>query len=256
MKYGINCDGAFGDCMFSTALCKAVAEKYGPVGVSTQTKYRDAYSNLPFVEFLTDSRDELGAAGYSVVDTTPSNYFEAIKSGNPEFSLIDTHGWAWRRAVGDDLRFNPIPQLVLTTEELRASEGLSFDTGGRLIAIESVAFSGQSWADRRAWKAILDAHTQDHILWLSNQDAPELPNINNLLHLGRRQVIAAMSRADTIYTTGSGFFCASLGLPNKIRTVCLWKDHYYKYEARFAQIGLDKNIIWAHNHDELEKAIR
>lgn len=248
---GIVCSASFGDCMFNTALCRAVAEKHGPVVAATQPKYQDAYRNLPYIAHICEPH-QIGSMGCDrVVDCTPYLHFDALHRDNNRFSLVDTHKVVWEREFGP-IEYDPRPDFRLTAEEAATVQAYSDKQG--LVAIESVAFSGQSWADKRALDMILARHLNDRVLWLSNQDAPSLSNVDNLLRYSRREVIGLIELCAVFYTTGSGFFCSSLALPRRpSRTVCLWRDHYYRYEEKFEQLGWE--VQWVHDHSELTTAL-
>ncbi len=60
--------------------------------------------------------------------------------------------------------------------------------------------------------------------------------------------------ADTLFTVGSGFFCASQALETKWQprqVVTLWIDDTYKYEKRLAELRFHNQMVWIHNNQEL-----
>lgn len=250
---GVEACYGFGDGLFLAPLIKRIAERHGgPVEMAVQAQCADAFHNLPWVAKITHVNNlHDGMALFRdrphSYQITPNVYFPSFKESHPDHSLIDTaRGIGRHYGLGD---FDQRPIFLPSREDLEVRVNLLRP----VIAVESHYKSGQSWADKNSFKPILDKYGSTHdVLWLSNQDAPNHPNVHTLKNCSRRQVITLLSKAETFFSVGSGFFCASLALevpPQRI--VCLWLDHFYCYERRLAELGWHQNIKWVHNMDEL-----
>lgn len=261
--FGVEMSHSFGDCMFSLPLIKSLSEhNMCKIGVATQKRFSDAFFNIPFIseivliDGLTQGLKKLGEMGYERVEQiTPHHHFPIFKDRDPSFCLIDTHLRVGRLLGCAD--FDQRPIFTPTNDEEAAVSQYSSDKP--LIAIESIANSGQSWCDKKAVDMIINRHRNTHrILWCSNQHAPNLPFVDDCLRYTRRQIICLLRKVEIFYTTGSGFFCASMALPHNARPnkiVCLWIDDVYKYEHRLSQLGWHPNIVWVHNHQELQASL-
>lgn len=248
-KIGIMCRASFGDCMFNTAAVRAIAEENNSkVSVFTQQQYQDAYANLDFIDLYTDQLKFANSCKLSY-NFAPCDHFDAIKSHDKNFSLVMTH---WKLAEDNSLikdKHDLKPIFRPTQAEI--NKCASFSKSKPIIAVERAYFSQQSWFDNQAVKLILDKYSSTHeIIWCSNQDYPTDCEVNKLEGFTRRETILLLSQAEIFFTSGSGLFCASIGLQVRPRTVCLWKDSYYKYERLFAHQCWAVN--WVHTHVELE----
>jgi hypothetical protein len=263
----LECSHGFGDGLYNVPLTEAFAHKYGPVGIAVRAHCQDAWFNVPWVdEILTIPGMHGGVEaarthGYQqYFQLTQNVHFFDFKSGDPNHSLVNTpRGVAQLHGLElPDRR----PQIFLTAEEL-ATRSLYHD-GIRSVAIEAVFKSGQSWADAACFQKIVDRFANTHrILWLSPEvPAPAFPRtavgLDDMKRWTRRQCIAALSTADVFFSVGSGFFCASLALPQELRpprSVCLWRDELYKEEDPINQEGWLPNLTWVHDHAELDAAL-
>lgn len=251
---GVEACLGFGDGMFLVPLTKKIAEHHHTlVEVAVQKQCADAFHNLSWVGKITHINDlydgmHLFKTYQHAYQITPAAYFTKFKESHPDHSLIDTALWISRHyGLGD---FDQRPIFIPTREELEVRVNLNRP----VIAVESHYKSEQSWATKQSFKPILDRYGDSHdILWLSNQDAPNHPSVHTLRNCTRRQIIPLLSKAETFFSVGSGFFCASLALampPQRI--VCLWKDEFYRYERRLAELAWHPHIVWVHNQAELE----
>lgn len=223
--------------------------------------YKDAFYNLPWIDEIIEIGNmgegpaALARLGYqrSFQLTQNIKFFE-FRQTDPQHSLIDTP-----LRTGQEIgipNFNQKPVFLPTASEITNTNSIVQDTP--TIAIESIAKSGQSWADQAAVDAILTKFPNHRILWLSNVGAPALPQVNNMLSYSRREVIMCLRAADIFFSVGSGFFCSSMALPTEWqpkRIVCLWIDEFYKYERRLAELMLHQSITWVHNHQELNECL-
>lgn len=260
---GVESAFSFGDALFNIPLIKSISEKYNcQISVATQKQYKDAFFNIPFIGEII----EIAALGHGMeifrnhpkyaahFQITQFTKFHEFKSVDPEHSLIDTPS-----LIGQSYGFtitDPRPIFMPYLEEISSTKDFE---SGPYIAIESEARSGQSWADKKAIDTIIARYQNTHrILWLSNQDPPDLDCIIDLIPFSRRQAIMCMRHAETFYSVGSGFFCAALALPNHYqpkRIRCLWIDEQYKYERRLSREAWHPDIAWIHNHQELSDAL-
>lgn len=261
---GIVCLLSFGDCLFTTALSKAVYDKYGAVGIVTTPKYADAFTNLPWINdlviaerfridpvemVLAENTTKLKSLGYqTVLDITPHHYYNNLIAQGWNKSLIDIFAYLASPLELDTYDQKPI--FNPTIDEIDQAKCRAKTYTKPVIAIESTYFSDQSWGNQNAFKYIIDNYTNcANIIWCSPENAP--CGTDPLLDLSRRTIIQLLNYADIFISVGSGFFCSSLALtPGPKHTVCLWKDHFYKYEQYFAKHGWDKDIIWVHNMPE------
>lgn len=263
IRIGIEMAHSFGDAMFSTPLIKKLSEIYNTkITVAVEKRHEDAYYNLPWVSDLininnmTHGVDILRSKGYNVViQATPNIKFFEYQAAAPDHSLIDTPLLVAREHdIGD---FDQRPIFIPTAEELKVLDTIPRDKP--IIAVESVYNSGQSWCDQRAIDSIVAKYVNTHyIIWLSNRGAPSHPNVLDMLQFSRRQCIVALRLAETFFSVGSGFFCASMAYEPKDqpkRTVCMWIDELYKYKNRLNELGWNKNITWVHSHAELAQAL-
>lgn len=261
MRIGVESCYGFGDALFNIPLIKAISEKHKTkIGVATMPHCMDAFSNIPWISEvisipgLNHGHPILTKLGYNkVFQITQNVKFEEFRVTNPEHSLIDTPLWTGRQLGLPD--FDQRPIFIPTKEEL--ATGAKYNDPMPSIMIESVYKSGQSWADNKAFQMILDKYKSDHrICWMSNQNAPQVPHLDDMLRWTRRQIICSLPYSKVFFSVGSGFFCSNLaeGAQAK-KVICLWTNSYYKYEERIAQLNLHPNIVWVHNHSELEKAL-
>lgn len=253
-KVGVVSAHGFGDCLFNLPLIAALSRARGcKVGVAVEPHCADAFWNHPAVAEIVEissmyqGEEKLAAAGYPErLQITQNIKFFEFRQHDGNHSLIDT---ARQTGLELGLRFDHRPQIKLTYRELSTPL-----PNGKIIAVESVYKSGQSWATKEAFKKIVHRHRGDTILWLSNEGAP--PGTHAMLDRSRRELIGCLPRCDRFYSVGSGFFCASLveGLAPR-ETVCLWIDDFYKYETPIADQGWNPAIRWVHNMAELEAAL-
>jgi len=253
-RTAIKCRMSFGDCMFTTALTRAVAKRNrdGKVSVFTDTKYSDAFYNLPWVSRITCDDRHL-AADEQMLDVTPTDHFWHYNSTRPGFCLFDTQ---LERARDAGIpAYDQRPIFRPTEQERLVAQQFAHDDRP-LVAIESAYFSGQSWSTVADMMAVVEHYAPTHrIAWLSNQDCPRHSAVDNCLRFSRRELIQILSHCEMLYTTGSGFFCASLAHSPGPRTICLWRDDTYHYEARLHQLGW-RSIEWVHDRAELEHTLR
>ncbi len=263
---GVESAHNFGDCCFNIPLIKALSEHYNSkVGVAVRQHCADAFNHVPWIKEIViipnlwDGMTKLKSMGYENVHQITQNIkFSECVERDPSHSLIDTP-----LCVGKQLglkEFDQKPGLYFSESELKTSAEYGARLNGRkTIAVERVFTSGQSWMDDIATNMILEKYSSSYqILWVSNVAGPNHRNVDNLSKYTRREIILMLQYCESFYTTGSGFFCASLGLPeNKQpkRIVCLWKDEYYRYQSRLAQLKLHNHIDWAHNHEELQQSL-
>lgn len=264
---GIESSHGFGDCLFNVPLIKSISERHNcKVTVAVTKHCADAFINIPWVNDVIHipgmyhGIEMLHKLQYqNIYQITQNAKFIYYKEKDSNHSLIDT-----ALHVGSELGlppFNQRPMFLPTDNESQFGLDYGDLLGGHpTIAIECIAKSAQSWADQAAIQAIVDKHINTHkILWLSNQGAPSHPNIDNLLRYTRRQIIMLLQHCETFYSVGSGFFCANLALPERYqakRVVCLWIDDFYKYEYRLSQLQWHKDIVWVHNHQELQQILK
>jgi len=262
---GVESSHGFGDALFNLSLIKALSEHFScKIGVATQPTCADAFVNIPWISEIIEipafwhGMKKLNELGYQrTIQITQNDKFFQFKNHDHNHSLIDTPLWTGRELGLPNFDQHPI--FIPTEEEIRISNEYGQTLNGQpTIAIESIAKSGQSWADHNAIKMIIDRYINTHkILWLSNQGAPEHPNVDNLLRYSRRQIIMFLQHCETFFSVGSGFLCGILALPPKEQpkhTVCLWVDDLYKYEYKLNDLQW-ANIIWVHNHEELSIAL-
>lgn len=232
------------------------------VGVAVSPHCKDAFLNAPFISEIIEVPQmwhgvaKLKQLGYkrSFQITQNVKFFE-FRDADPNHSLIHTPLLTGRQLNCPD--FDNRPQIFLTPDEHRAGDRMK--SGKPTIAIESVFKSAQSWADRKAIDMVVSKYCHTHrILWLSNEGAPQIPAVDDMLRFSRRQCIAALRAVDIFFSVGSGFFCSSLALneihqPKKI--VCLWTDSLYRYEKPLAEYKWHPDITWVHNHNELSTCL-
>lgn len=265
VKVGIEMSHSFGDALFAIPLIRAISEKHQcKVILATNPKHSDAFLNLPFIHsvihinHINEGMATFKNQSYEVMyQITPQYHWGAFKAIDQENSLIDVASYIGSRY--NIAKFDQRPIFNPTAEELSIADKHITDIKMPIIAIESVANSGQSWMDQQAIDVIVNAHYKTHrILWLSNRNAPQAPYVDDLLKYTRRQIICMLKYVDIMYTTGSGFFCASLALPRDRqpkKIICLWIDDAYKYERRLANLQWHEDLRWVHDHNELLKAI-
>ncbi len=254
---GVEAAYGFGDGVFMAPLIKRIAERSGgPVEVAVQRQCADAFHNLPWVGKIThiDNLDDgvklfmaQGRTGYQI---TPNVFFPTFAAEDPNHSLIDCVLMTGRAHGLGDIDQKPI--FIPTAEELDAGSRIGLTRP--FIAVESHYKSGQSWAAPGAFAPIVERYRRTHdIVWLSNADCPD--GANPMVGFTRRQLIPLLGRCERFFSVGSGFFCASLTLPKPPPTVCLWVDHYYRYERRLAELGWNPEITWVHDRQELLRVL-
>lgn len=262
-QVGVESAHSFGDILFNVPLIKAIGEHYDTKPyVAIRSPYKDALYNIPWVGKIIEINNmregaaKLQQAGCTdCFQITQNIKFFEFKEHNPEHSLIDTPLCVGRQLGIKD--FDQRPIFIPTAYEIATTDSM---VSKSTIGIESVFKSGQSWATTAAIHAIIKKYHDTHrILWLSNEGAPQLASVDNLLRFTRRQAIMCLRACDIFFSVGSGFFCASQALPTMWQPktiVCLWTDNLYKYEHRLAQLAWHPNIQWIHNQDELAICLR
>lgn len=262
MDIGIESSHGFGDCLFNIPLIQSISDKHGcKVTVAVTPHCSDAFINIQCINKIIHipsmhhGIEMFKSMNYKYIYQITQNVkFPVYKQQDPNHSLIDT-----ALQVGSEfgLQFNQRPVFLPTHDELLF--GVQYKPNQPTVAIECIAKSGQSWADNTAVQSIVDKYADTHkILWLSNQGAPNHHNIDNLLKYSRRQIIMLLQHCEMFFSVGSGFFCANLALPEQYqakKVVCLWIDDLYKYEFRLSQLKWCREIIWVHNHQELNKIL-
>jgi len=263
---GVESSHGFGDCLFNVPLIKSISEKHGrEVTVAVTPHCADAFINVPWIgeiihiPSMYHGLEALERLKYRhIYQITQNAKFPAYQQHDQNHSLIDTALCVGRELGLPD--FEQRPMFLPTQDELRFGHDYGQLLNGHpTIAVECVAKSAQSWADQEAIQMIVDRFACTHkILWLSNQGAPNHPNVDDLLRYTRRQIIMLLRHCSIFFSVGSGFFCANLALPNEYqakKVICLWVDDLYKYEYRLAQVQWHKDIVWVHNHQELKKSL-
>ena len=260
-KLGVESAHGFGDGLFNSALIRELSKHHNTkVGVAVRPHCKDAFYNLPWVDEIVEIQQmnegakALQDLGYQrTIQITQNVKFFEFRKSDPDHSLIDTPLFTGRQLGLPD--FDQRPIFYPTREELATTDCMLSDQP--TIAIESVYTSGQSWTKRGDIQLILDKYLPTHrILWLSNSGAPDHPNVDNLLRFSRRQAIMCLRACDIFFSVGSGFLCATLALPSGLqstRTVCLWRDEFYKYKRPLAQHTWCKDLTWIHNQQELHQ---
>jgi hypothetical protein len=233
------------------------------VWVAVQPHCKDALFNVPYVDKIVEIQQmnqgltKLKEMGCNpVFQITQNIKFEEFRNnGHPNHSLIHTPLWTGRQ-LGCITDWDNRPMFFPTQNESMVGASVKDKP---TIAIESVFKSAQSWADKKAINTIVAKYTKTHrILWLSNEGAPNIPAIDDMLRFSRRECIMCLQACDVFFSVGSGFFCASLALEQNRqpkKTVCLWTDTYYKYEEPLAEYEWNPNITWVHNHNELNECL-
>lgn len=259
MPVGVESAHGFGDICFNLPLMKAIQQKYNDeLWVAIRPHCKDGLYNIPWVHKIIDIKNmgdgnaKLKSLGCNpVIQITQNVKFFEFRDRDPNHSLIDTPLLTGRQLGLPD--FDQRPIFLPTKDELEKTDLML--SKQPTIAIESVYKSGQSWADRKVIKLILDKYIDTHrILWLSNEGAPIHHNVDDMLRFTRREVIACLRACDIFFSVGSGFFCATLALPSgfqPVKTVCLWKDELYRYEQPLAKHRWCKDLTWIHNRQEL-----
>jgi len=263
VRIGVESSHGFGDALFNAPLLKALSQRYGcKIGVAVRPHCADAFQNLPWVDNiihipdLHHGRAALKAAGYGPVHQITQNVkFHEFTASDPSHSLIDTPLLTGRQLGLED--FDQRPIFLPTAAEM--SVGARYDDGLPNIAVESIFTSAQSWADQRALQIIVDAYKDSHrICWLSNNGAPQARYMDDMLRWTRREAVTALQHCQTLFSVGSGFFCAALALPKHLqpkRIVCMWIDELYRYRSRLDTLRWHDNLIWVRNHSELEAVL-
>lgn len=258
-KIGVESYHGFGDCLFNISLIRELSIKHNTkIGVAVKKTCKDAFYNIPWIDHIIecdemwDGVSRLKKLGYQTAYQITQNIkFPEFREQDPNHSLINTPLLVGKQlGLGD---FDNKPVFIPTKEETERANTII--SSKPTISVESVFNSIQSWADTKAFDSILDAYSKSHrILWLSNNGAPKIPAIDNMLRFSRRECIMCLRASDIFFSVGSGFFCSSLALepeyqPKKI--VCLWIDEMYKYEEELRKRQWHNNITWIHNHQEL-----
>ena len=266
MPIGVESAHGFGDLCFNLPLIKAIRAKYNDeIYVATRPHCKDALYNIPWVDKIIEI-DQMwhGIAKLKEVGCNPVfqitqnvKFFEFRDAHEPNHSLIHTPLWTGRQ-LHCPQDFDNRPIFIPTDDECLKTQSMIQDKP--TIAIESVYTSAQSWADKKAFDAIVARYHGTHrILWLSNEGAPKISAVDNMLRFSRRECIMCLRACDIFFSVGSGFFCSSLALstthqPKKI--ICLWTDDLYKYEEPLGQYKWHPDITWVHNHNELNECLR
>lgn len=266
MRIGLESSHSFGDCLFNLPLIKAIANQYNcKPSIAVQPQFADAFINVPFIEEVIhignmhDGIRHFNEHRYDIIHqlTQNHNFFE-FKNQDPNHSLIDTPFYVGRK-IGLVKDIDKRPLFFPTANELMVAKDYIKSINSPIVAIEGIAKSGQSWADKKAMEMIISHHKKSHtILWLSNEGMPN----HDVVHLNqftRREIICMLRLADIFYSVGSGFFCSSMAEISPkppARMVVLWIDELYKYESRINESKWHDNLQWVHNHNELELVLR
>lgn len=260
MPVGVESAHGFGDICFNAPLMKAIQQRYDDqLWVAIRPHCKDGLFNLSWVHKIVEIKNmgdgisKLRSLGCDpVIQITQNVKFFEFREIDPNHSLIDTPLLTGRQLGLPD--FDQRPIFIPTNEELEKTDSML--CGKPTIAIESVYNSGQSWAGPKAINQILEKYVDTHrVLWLSNEGAPDHPNVDNLLRFTRREVIMCLRACEIFFSVGSGFFCATLSLPSgfqPVKTVCLWKDEFYRYEHPVNKHKWCKDLTWLHNRQELD----
>lgn len=264
MPIGIESSHGFGDLCFNLPLIRAIKEKHNDeIWVASRPHCKDALYNTPFIDKIIDIPEmqhgihKFKSMGFKTYQITQNiKFFEFRNEHDPHHSLINTPLMTGRQLQCND--FDNRPLYYPTETEIQNTNSIISDKP--TIAVESIYTSGQSWADTTAFNMILDYYSKTHrILWLSNNNAPRVPVVDNLLRFSRRECIMCLRSADIFFSVGSGFFCASLALPKEYqpkKIVCLWIDDLYKYEEPLNKYKWHTDITWVHNHIELKECLK
>ena len=260
---GVESALGFGDALFNIPLIRAISERYQcKVGVAVMPHCADAFENIPWIDkilhipAINHGTRVLRASGYDTIfQLTQNTKFLEFKDRDPNHSLIDTPLLTGRQlGLGD---FDQKPIFLPTPAEM--SVGARYDDGLPNIVVESMFTSGQSWATSEALELIINKYSKTHrICWCSNSGAPQTKYMDNMLRWTRREIITSFQHCQTMFSVGSGFFCAALALPKHLqprRIVCLWIDGLYRYEKRITELRLHDNIVWVHSTNELLAAL-
>lgn len=264
MPIGVESAHGFGDIVYNLCLIRELKKKYkDEMWVAARPHCKDALFNIPWIDRIIDIQQmnqgipKLRSMGCDpVFQITQNIKFFEFRGDDPHHSLIDTP-----LATGRQLKipaFDQRPVFIPTAEELSRTADMRSDRP--TIGIETVFKSAQSWADQQAFRMIIDKYLHTHrVLWLSNEGAPQHKNVDNLLRFSRREAIMCLGACDVFFSVGSGFFCASLALPEihqPKKIVCLWTDNLYRYEAPLNKHKWHLNITWVHNHNELNQCLQ
>jgi len=260
---GVESAHGFGDCLFNAPLIKSIKEHHGDeICVGVRPHCKDAFYNLPWIDKIIEIPDMNHGANLfkklncsKTYQITQNVKFFEFREQDHKHSLIDTPTITGRQLKLPE--FDPRPIFMPTERE--AATVAEFDSRPT-IAIESVYKSAQSWAKPQAFTNIVNRFKDTHrILWLSNENAPQHKNVDNMLRYTRREVIMCLQLCDIFFSVGSGFFCSSLALPSNLqpkKIVCLWVDDLYRYEKRLTELNWHPNITWLHHHKELDGYLR
>jgi hypothetical protein len=262
---GVESAHGFGDSLFNVPLIRELSLLHNTkIGVAVRPHCKDAFYNVPWVSEIIEipqmwhgikALQDLGYK-HQIQITQNVKFFEFRNDHDPQHSLIHTPLWTGRQLNCPE--FDNKPLIFPTSEEIMVGSTMLAENRPT-IAIESTYTSAQSWADKKAFDAIMGKYAQTHrILWLSNENAPSIPAVDNMLRFTRRECIMCLQACEIFFSVGSGFFCASLALdrprqPKKI--VCLWVDDLYRYEGPVVEYGWHPDITWVHNHNELNQCL-
>lgn len=264
-EVGVEAAHGFGDCLFNIPLIRELKILHNTkIGVAVRPHCKDAFDNVPWVSEVIEishmyhGLPALQRLGYKRrFQITQNAKFYEFRGAHPNHSLIDTPLWTGRE-LGCPQNFDNKPLFFPTPDESLA--GSRMKAGNKpTIAIESVYKSAQSWANQKAFDMIIAKYAHTHrILWLSNEGAPQIPAVDDMLRFTRRECIMCLQACDIFFSVGSGFFCASLALdptkqPKKI--VCLWTDELYRYEGPVTKYKWHPDITWVHNRAELRQCL-
>jgi hypothetical protein len=264
-EVGVESAHGFGDCLFNIPLIRELSQLHNSkVAVTVRPHCADAFINVPWVSEIIEvpqmwnGMQRLQELGYRRRFQITQNvkFYEFREAKDPNHSLIHTPLWTGRQH-GCPEDFDNKPLFFPTTDEVLKTEAMASDKP--TIAIESVFKSAQSWANRKAINAIVAKYAHTHrILWLSNEGAPKLPTVDDMLRFSRRECIMCLRHCEIFFSVGSGFFCSSLSLsrlhqPKKV--VCLWTDGLYKYEEPLNGYKWHPDIEWVHNQNELTECL-
>jgi hypothetical protein len=265
-EVGVEAAHGFGDCLFNVPLIRELKILHNTkIGVAVRPHCKDAFTNVRWISEIIEiphmwhGLPALERLGYKrrYQITQNAKFYEFRDAHHPDHSLIHTPLWTGRQ-LHCPKDFDNRPLFFPTTEELMVGSRMKAENRPT-IAIESVYGSAQSWADKRAFDMILAKYAHTHrILWLSNEGAPKIPAVDDMLRFTRRECIMCLQACEIFFSVGSGFFCASLALdpdkqPKKI--VCLWTDDLYRYEEPLAEYKWHPDITWVHNHQELNQCL-
>lgn len=268
MRPAVEAAGHWGDNLFNTPLIAALSRHYGvPVDVATLPDYRDAFENLPFVGQIFDMSDKRQLSLVEEVSLLGSGVMHWKQRGNgpvypiTQFSthelFLDREGdppglFGIPTAIGRQLglpEFDPRPILNFTVDERKASEAIPEGT----VAVETGFLFQQSWVWNEVWQYLLEEIKNRPVLCLS-REAP----INGFLRLDltRRELLCGLHRCHAFVTTGSGFFCGSIGVQYRGPVLGLLRPGRATLETVAVQQRQWLNAEWCYDFSEFKTALQ